>query len=525
MYRPFFIIVLLCSLFPTLQTKAQLSNTGLLLYLPLDGNALDASGNGYNGFAQNITPVSDVDGNAGKALRFGTDGRILIDNPALLRGEHEELTILVKVYFDDLYDYTSFFSWHYLQMPSNTEKEHLSFFGYYRMTTRPPPYHPEWGIYNGYWDNYCSPDMADPDKYFFQRDSTRMIGQWFSLAFVLNKGNLKQYYNCRKVYDKNISIGRLKPCETDSANPMKIYLGNWSINPGVKFTGMIDELRIYKRVLGEDEIKAYAGNLCDKKEIEPFVSIAKNPCYNNRFRVSDASVTYNIPVVSRKWTIARDGLALNDSIGFDHTFTRFGNYTVKLTLIDIDGFRYIKDTTFMVSDVSEKHFLSTERDLIYLCGGQRSVNVNIAGGTSYQWSPCVDLSVCIAGSVTITPQTDQVYTVAARNAAGCTDTLYLTVKKGNDSSDVYIPTVFSPNNDGLNDAFRIHQSVLPAGFLLEVYNRWGRLVFKTTDPRVAWNGGLNGIPQPSGMYVWQLKYNGGEGCPDTKKKGIVMLVR
>lgn len=542
MYRLKFILSILFPLICcTGKISAQLSNTGLVLYLPLNGNGGDSSGNGYHGIEYNILPAPDADGNPGKACSFGPGSRIFINNPALLRGEHEELTILMKVYINDLPAFgqasffSSFFSWFYLAGSSLFEKGHLQFFAFTRTTAGmnyPLPAYRIWGMYDAYWQRDCASGIgAIPwlNSEFYTKDSTRMIGKWFSYAFVFNKGNLKQYHNCTKVYDRSVQIGRLKPCETEQNNDIRIYVGNTQSGfPEVASQGaswMLDELRIYKRVLEEDEIKAYAGNLCNKKEPEPFINIKKDFCNTNRLRISDSTFMYNVPVVSRKWTISRDGFALNDSIGFNYKCTRFGNYSVRLRFTDAEGYGYIKDTTFLVTDVTEKHFLSTTQNPVYLCGGARSANVNVPGGTSYQWTPCVDLSACNTASVTITPQTNRLYTVAATNAMGCTDTLLLTVKKAGDTSDVYVPGIFSPNNDGVNDVFRIHPSVHPAGFILEVYNRWGAVVFKTTDPRLAWNGELNGIPQPAGMYVWRIKYNGGEGCPDTKKKGTVMLVR
>jgi gliding motility-associated-like protein len=85
---------------------------------------------------------------------------------------------------------------------------------------------------------------------------------------------------------------------------------------------------------------------------------------------------------------------------------------------------------------------------------------------------------------------------------------------------VYVPTAFSPNSDGQNDLFRARVNDDVSDYKMEVYNRWGALVFRTSDPEGAWNG----AQQPVGSYVWVLYYT------DSKKQarkqtGNLMLVK
>jgi gliding motility-associated-like protein len=72
---------------------------------------------------------------------------------------------------------------------------------------------------------------------------------------------------------------------------------------------------------------------------------------------------------------------------------------------------------------------------------------------------------------------------------------------------LFMPNIFSPNGDGLNDEFRPN---LKADFLqiesydLKIYNRWGNLIFKTKDIDQGWNGTLNGTKLPPDVYIWTL---------------------
>jgi len=78
-----------------------------------------------------------------------------------------------------------------------------------------------------------------------------------------------------------------------------------------------------------------------------------------------------------------------------------------------------------------------------------------------------------------------------------------------DEGDVFIPEGFSPNSDGVNDFFVVKKpSNLRAS--LEVYNRWGGLVYKTEDYKNDWNGGVaaqNNVP--AGTYFYEIKLNDG----------------
>ena len=77
--------------------------------------------------------------------------------------------------------------------------------------------------------------------------------------------------------------------------------------------------------------------------------------------------------------------------------------------------------------------------------------------------------------------------LVANNSFNCADTAYknILVKP---NPNFYIPTTFSPNGDGLNDTFKIHFEEAPDVFWVQIYNRWGQLIFLSTDPEEGWDG-------------------------------------
>jgi gliding motility-associated-like protein len=88
--------------------------------------------------------------------------------------------------------------------------------------------------------------------------------------------------------------------------------------------------------------------------------------------------------------------------------------------------------------------------------------------------------------------------------------------------NAFIPTAFSPNNDGNNDVFHLH-GLEGAKIELIVFNRWGQEVFKTTDPSAGWDGTTNGKQNPSGVYAYMLKVENPDGTIDTKSGNITMM--
>jgi len=91
----------------------------------------------------------------------------------------------------------------------------------------------------------------------------------------------------------------------------------------------------------------------------------------------------------------------------------------------------------------------------------------------------------------------------------------------------YVPNVFSPNDDGWNDTWQVFLPCAWLHFQMQVFDRWGNLVFMANDPEQAWNGKWHGQPMAPGVYVWSLEWSG-ELLGESKiyrQNGGVTLVR
>ncbi|MBK9478443.1 MAG: gliding motility-associated C-terminal domain-containing protein [Bacteroidetes bacterium] len=102
----------------------------------------------------------------------------------------------------------------------------------------------------------------------------------------------------------------------------------------------------------------------------------------------------------------------------------------------------------------------------------------------------------------------------------CSDTLVDEIKyEQNPEGYLFIPNAFTPDGDGLNDVFTVNSFHNCNLLKLEIYDRWGVLIFQTQGYQVSWNGRSNGFQVPVGVYVYVVNFN------DTEKIGSITLFR
>ncbi len=89
---------------------------------------------------------------------------------------------------------------------------------------------------------------------------------------------------------------------------------------------------------------------------------------------------------------------------------------------------------------------------------------------------------------------------------------------------IFAPNAFTPNDDAKNETW-LPVSLFVKNFNLKVFNRWGNLVFESSDKTNPWNGRYKGNPAPQGVYFYIIKYTNYIDNVEEVKKGIVSLVR
>ena len=120
------------------------------------------------------------------------------------------------------------------------------------------------------------------------------------------------------------------------------------------------------------------------------------------------------------------------------------------------------------------------------------------------WSPGTWLNTRTSYTPIFNGPSEQLYTIEIKTNSGCVtvDTqLVKTIK----NVEIYVPTAFTPNNDGLNDLLRPILMGVKELHYFRIFNRWGQLLFETKSDRAGWDGRLQGIPQTAQVVVWMIE--------------------
>lgn len=98
-----------------------------------------------------------------------------------------------------------------------------------------------------------------------------------------------------------------------------------------------------------------------------------------------------------------------------------------------------------------------------------------------------------------------------------------------DIFQVFIPSSFTPNNDGMNDVFYVNGADIDTKeFELVIFNRWGDVVFQTHDLFEVWDGGYSNNSEyfaPNGVYQYRIKVGSASTTQSVEKRGTVTLIR
>jgi gliding motility-associated-like protein len=146
-------------------------------------------------------------------------------------------------------------------------------------------------------------------------------------------------------------------------------------------------------------------------------------------------------------------------------------------------------------------------------------------GATVSWLPAGSTIPATGYTVTASPVKPTTYTAIATTGA-CLNKATVFVEaytEGCIEKDVFVPNTFTPNNDGQNDILFV-RGLKVEDMYFAIYNRWGELIFETTDKTKGWDGLYKGRPADVDVFGWYLKvkcFNGGE----TFRKGNVSLIR
>lgn len=155
-------------------------------------------------------------------------------------------------------------------------------------------------------------------------------------------------------------------------------------------------------------------------------------------------------------------------------------------------------------------------DTVLLNAAVKGTALNIS------WSPSIFIDNPQLAAPRVFPQQNTQYTLTATSTVGCGTAMSSALVKV--YREIYIPTAFTPNDDGINDRFKIFAADGYRLLKFFVYSRWGQLVFSAKNTSDGWDGKKNNQQQPPDTYVYYLELENSM-AKKIIKKGTIRLVR
>ncbi|RYZ21745.1 MAG: PKD domain-containing protein [Chitinophagaceae bacterium] len=271
------------------------------------------------------------------------------------------------------------------------------------------------------------------------------------------------------------------------------------------------------------KLVAFSGNTCGVDTTAPLRLLATpdvrfapltDVCANVApFTFNQGSVTNSAVVPGQP---AYSGTGVSTAGLFDPRAAGIGTHDITYTFrgdngCSNDSVHTIEVFAIPAADAGPDKFI-LEGGVDSLLGSGTGTNVR------YLWFPARFLNIDTVAHPAVRPADDQLYTLTVTSEDGCFATDQVFVKMLRLPS---IPNVFTPNGDGVNDRWVINHLESYPGATVEVYNRYGQIVYRSVNYTTPWDGMMNGQLLPTGTYYYIINPKNGR----KQMTGFVDLIR
>jgi len=228
--------------------------------------------------------------------------------------------------------------------------------------------------------------------------------------------------------------------------------------------------------------------------------------------------TLNTNTGSGLWNFG-DGSATQQGLSATHTYTSSGSYSVSFTYADSEGCSTstVVNNAITVLDLPKANFDYYPSEITVAEPEVLFNNLSaVLGDNNYQWLVNgINQSNELNPKITFTQVAEYKVTLKATTIDGCKDELSKTLVVKN-NFNLFIPNSFTPNSDGKNDVFIpifSNFGVDTKQYDLEIFDRWGSSIFRSTDIYKGWDGTNKNSDEPikEGLYIYKIKYKALDG--------------
>ena len=297
-----------------------------------------------------------------------------------------------------------------------------------------------------------------------------------------------------------------------------------------------------------DEVTIYCVTVsdgCETPDVDSCISVSPTLLIPISFEVSSdtascppflatfTNTTNPADVGSASWDFG-DGQTATGALSVTHIFTESGDYDVTLIVTDPDGcvFDTTMENAITMYPEPVASFSTDPENPTLVSSTVQFINES-EGAEEFYW--IFDTINHLGEAHVENPffvfpdQLPEEYfnQLAVTNEFGCEDMITRILVIEEDVT-LYVPNSFSPNGDGKNDHFYVKGLELdPVFFHLQIFDRWGNLVFESSDINEKWNGSINGseyYSQP-GVFVYNLAYKINNSTKKVDVKGSITLLK
>lgn len=308
----------------------------------------------------------------------------------------------------------------------------------------------------------------------------------------------------------SVDVGRIVKLEIfwDASNPAWMTVDNQP-QPGKTYTFKYPEFFNPASRSYTIRVVAYSGELCSNETTAVIQSMATPEIvFPSLDSVCANAASFSIEGVGLNNSLTGNGVfsgkGVSGSGTFDPAGAGVGMHTVRYTFTADNGCRNYKEQEVTVNPVpgadAGPDRYALEGGFVQLLGKGTGTNL------TYLWTPDYRISNASIPDPDVSPDQDMVYKLTVTTAEGCSNTDEVLVKVLKMPT---IPNAFSPNGDGIHDKWEIAFLDSYPGVTVEIYNRYGQIIYKSIGYDKPWDGRYNGNPVPVGTYYYLINPKNG----------------
>ena len=289
--------------------------------------------------------------------------------------------------------------------------------------------------------------------------------------------------------------------------------------------------------LDEDSILVIVNDACETPSDSTWIVLSAYDMPNVGISPNDTLLcfpgkiefTYNtsIPLQNSSW-IFGDGQVVNNQNQTLYTYSNTGVFEAYLTYNTADNCSDSSNLVFIEVIENPEADFSFNADITEY-STQVLFNNNSRNALDYYWifdngtpntstleRPTVNFPEGEIGEYQIT--------LYAYNQADCMDSISKMIKVATEYS-IFAPNTFTPNGDQSNNTWSIATNGIDKqDFQIQIFNRWGKLIFESQNPNFSWDGIYNGKIVPTGIYTWQIELSTSLNAERKVERGLVNVL-